>query len=101
MLSGLQGWHIVVIVIALVLLFGAKRLPDAAKGVGKSLRIFKSEAKAMREQDEGNDTGTSTAPATDQLPSAGGTSANGAATDGAASTAQTPQQAQPTAETQK
>ena len=55
MFSGLQGWHIIVIVVAIVLLFGAKRLPDAAKGIGHSLRIFKSEAKAMREQ-EGTDT---------------------------------------------
>lgn len=59
MFSGLQGWHVIVIVVAIVLLFGAKRLPDAAKGIGHSLRIFKSEAKAMREQDD-TDTGTGT-----------------------------------------
>ncbi|WP_020501963.1 Sec-independent protein translocase subunit TatA [Sciscionella marina] len=69
MFSGLQGWHIIVIVVAIVLLFGAKRLPDAAKGIGKSLRIFKSETKAMREQD-GEAGADATAPAAEQLPSA-------------------------------
>ncbi|WP_020500188.1 Sec-independent protein translocase subunit TatA [Sciscionella marina] len=77
MFSGLQGWHIIVIVVAIVLLFGAKRLPDAAKGIGHSLRIFKSEAKAMREQNDTDDTDSAAPqqqaqdPATEQLPSAG------------------------------
>lgn len=77
MFSGLQGWHIIVIVVAVVLLFGAKRLPDAAKGVGKSLRIFKSEAKAMRDQDDGSaqGAGQDQAPAAEQLPSANDTGA--------------------------
>ena len=43
-----------IIVLAIVLLlFGAKRLPDAARGLGRSLRIFKSEIKASQD-DEGN-----------------------------------------------
>lgn len=79
MFSGLQGWHIIVIVVAIVLLFGAKRLPDAAKGVGKSLRIFKSEAKAMRDQEDGSTQsgsqsgGQEQAPAAEQLPAANDT----------------------------
>lgn len=51
-MAGLQGWHIIVIVAVIVLMFGAKRLPDMARGVGKSLRIFKSETKAMRDEGE-------------------------------------------------
>jgi sec-independent protein translocase protein TatA len=46
MLRGLEGWHIVLIVIVGVLLFGTRKLPDAARSVGQSLRIFKSEMKA-------------------------------------------------------
>ena len=38
------GWpHLLILVAVLVLLFGAKKLPDAARSLGKSLRIFKSE----------------------------------------------------------
>jgi sec-independent protein translocase protein TatA len=46
MLRGLEGWHIVIIVGLVVLLFGSRKLPDAARSVGQSLRIFKSEMKA-------------------------------------------------------
>ena len=44
--------EIIIIVLLLLLLFGAKRLPDAARGLGRSLRIFKSEIKAAQEDDE-------------------------------------------------
>jgi sec-independent protein translocase protein TatA len=37
-----------IIVGALVVLFGAKRLPEAARGAGRSLRIFKSEVREMQ-----------------------------------------------------
>jgi sec-independent protein translocase protein TatA len=52
MLRGLEGWHIVIIVALVALLFGAKRLPDAARSVGQSMRIFKSEMKAASTTDE-------------------------------------------------
>lgn len=45
-LRGLEGWHIVIIVALVAVLFGAKRMPDAARSVGQSLRIFKAEMKA-------------------------------------------------------
>lgn len=40
-------WLVMVVVI---LLFGAKRLPDVARGVGRSLRIFKAETKGLAEK---------------------------------------------------
>ncbi|GAA0688253.1 Sec-independent protein translocase subunit TatA [Kitasatospora atroaurantiaca] len=40
---------ILVIVVFAILLFGAKRLPDLARSLGQSLRILKSETKAMRQ----------------------------------------------------
>ncbi|WP_051829777.1 MULTISPECIES: Sec-independent protein translocase subunit TatA [Streptomyces] len=43
---------IVVIVVLAIVLFGAKRLPDVARSLGQSLRILKSEAKAMRSDGE-------------------------------------------------
>lgn len=49
MLRGLfEGWHLPLLIIVLVLLFGAKRLPDAARGLGRSLRIFKAETEGLR-----------------------------------------------------
>ncbi|WP_432548538.1 Sec-independent protein translocase subunit TatA [Kineococcus sp. SYSU DK004] len=51
-MGALKPWHILVLVVVLLLLFGAKRLPDAARGLGRSLRIFKSEVKEMQRDDE-------------------------------------------------
>ena len=52
MLRGLEGWHIVIIVALVVLLFGSRKLPDAARSIGQSLRIFKSEMKAAAKDGE-------------------------------------------------
>ena len=46
-----EGWHLVILVLVIVLLFGAKRLPDAARGLGRSLRIFKSEVSQLKDDD--------------------------------------------------
>ena len=40
--------HWLIVVLALVLLFGWKRLPDMARSVGRSMRIFKSEVNEMK-----------------------------------------------------
>jgi sec-independent protein translocase protein TatA len=50
-MGGLRPWHIAVLVIVLLLLFGAKRLPDGARGLGRALRIFKAETKGLMEDD--------------------------------------------------
>jgi sec-independent protein translocase protein TatA len=47
-LGGLQPWHWLIVIAVFVLLFGAKKLPDAARSLGQSMRIFKSEVKEMR-----------------------------------------------------
>jgi len=44
--------HILLVVLVLVVLFGAKKLPDSARAVGKSLRIFKSEVGELKAKDE-------------------------------------------------
>lgn len=49
----LTPWHLVLILLGFVLLFGYKRLPDASRSVGRSLRIFKAE---VRELSDGSDT---------------------------------------------
>ena len=50
-MGGLQPWHWLIVIAVFVLLFGAKKLPDAARSLGKSMRIFKSEIKEMRDED--------------------------------------------------
>ncbi|MEU6119411.1 Sec-independent protein translocase subunit TatA [Streptomyces sp. NPDC047117] len=49
--NGLEPWHLLIVAVMFILLFGAKKLPDAARSLGKSLRILKSEAKAMKTDD--------------------------------------------------
>lgn len=57
-MGGLSWWHWLIIGGAFVLLFGAKKLPDAARGVGRSLRILRAEVAAMPEdEDEDEDEG--------------------------------------------
>ncbi len=51
-MSNFKGWEIIIILALLLLLFGAKRLPDAARGLGRSLRIFKAETKGLRDDDD-------------------------------------------------
>ncbi|MGW3044318.1 Sec-independent protein translocase subunit TatA [Kitasatospora sp. NPDC001159] len=47
--NGLEPWHVLVMVAVLVLLFGSRKLPEMARGLGKSMRILKAETAAMRE----------------------------------------------------
>ena len=44
-------WHWVILAIVVIALFGYKRLPDAARSLGRSLRIFKTEMKGMTQDD--------------------------------------------------
>ncbi|MFI9719222.1 Sec-independent protein translocase subunit TatA [Streptomyces sp. NPDC052396] len=48
--NALEPWHILVVVLIVVVVFGSKKLPDAARSLGKSMRILKSEAKAMKDE---------------------------------------------------
>jgi TatA/E family protein of Tat protein translocase len=50
--------HILLLLLVLVILFGAKRLPDSAKSLGKSMRIFKSEMKEMKDESKDPDKGS-------------------------------------------
>jgi sec-independent protein translocase protein TatA len=42
----LSPWHWIIVLLIFALLFGSKKLPDAARGLGRSMRIFKSEMSA-------------------------------------------------------
>ncbi|WP_219418796.1 Sec-independent protein translocase subunit TatA [Pseudonocardia nigra] len=51
-MPSLGGWEFVILIGILVLLFGAKRLPDMARSIGQSARVFKGEMKGMKGDDE-------------------------------------------------
>ena len=51
-MANLKPTEIVLILLVVLLLFGAKRLPDLAKSVGKSMKILKHEVKDLRDEDE-------------------------------------------------
>ncbi|MFB6673291.1 Sec-independent protein translocase subunit TatA [Streptomyces sp. NPDC057684] len=46
--NGLEPWHLLIVAIVVIVLFGSKKLPDTARALGKSLRILKSETRAMK-----------------------------------------------------
>jgi sec-independent protein translocase protein TatA len=50
MLGNLKPLELLLILAVIVVLFGAKKLPDLARSLGKSARILKSEAKAMKDE---------------------------------------------------
>jgi len=45
-------WHLLIVAAAFVLLFGANKLPQMARSVGQSMRIFKAEIRAMPRENE-------------------------------------------------
>lgn len=47
-MGNLRGWEWVILLVLVLLLFGARKLPDLARSVGKSMKIFKSEVKDLR-----------------------------------------------------
>lgn len=48
--SGLEPWHLLLVIAVVVLLFGSRKLPEIARSLGKSLRILKAETSALREE---------------------------------------------------
>ena len=61
-MGSLSPWHWAIIAVVVILLFGSKKLPDAARSLGKSLRIFKSEVRELHNE------GTPQAPSISEPP---------------------------------
>jgi len=51
----LSPWHLLILAAVFVLLFGSRKLPDAARSLGKSMRIFKAETKMLHDGDDAGD----------------------------------------------
>ena len=47
-----QGWELILIIFVILLLFGAAKLPQLARGTGQALRIFKAETKGLRDDEK-------------------------------------------------
>ncbi len=62
------GWEWLIIVAVLLLLFGAKRLPEMARSIGQSARVFKGEMKGMKADEERADPAPAPQPAPPVLP---------------------------------
>ena len=48
-------WHIIILLVVFVLLFGARKLPDSARSLGQAMRIFKAETKGLHHDEDGQD----------------------------------------------
>ncbi|MFE3554859.1 Sec-independent protein translocase subunit TatA [Streptomyces sp. NPDC059193] len=46
--NAVQPWHLLIVLLVCLMVFGSKKLPDMARSLGKSMRILKSEARALR-----------------------------------------------------
>lgn len=63
-MGSLSPWHWAILAVLIVVLFGAKRLPDAARSLGKSMRIFKSEMRELHNETQSATAVTAPPPAT-------------------------------------
>ena len=63
-MPNIRGPELLILVLVIVLLFGAKRLPDAARSVGRSLRIFKAETRGLVEGETAPEAASSTSSGT-------------------------------------
>ncbi|WP_104196682.1 Sec-independent protein translocase subunit TatA [Cryobacterium sp. M15] len=80
MLSNLTGWHFLIILVVILLLFGAPKLPGLARSLGQSMKIFKSEITPERTDDGTPDSSADSARADSAR--ADGTRADSARADG-------------------
>lgn len=54
-MGNIGTWQLVIVLAIVLLLFGAKRLPEAARGLGRSLKIFKTETQGLIGDDKDED----------------------------------------------
>ncbi|MGO9245477.1 MAG: twin-arginine translocase TatA/TatE family subunit [Verrucomicrobiia bacterium] len=60
-LAVLDDWHIIVLALLVVLLFGGKKLPEVARGLGEAMREFKKASRDLHD-DPQRPTGNTTTP---------------------------------------
>ncbi|MGV8876059.1 MAG: Sec-independent protein translocase subunit TatA [Rhodoglobus sp.] len=70
--ANLTGPHLIIILVIVLLLFGAPKLPGLARSIGQSMRIFRSEVKTMKDEG-GEDKSSSSADSNDSSQSSDST----------------------------
>ena len=60
-------WKILIVAIVIIVLFGSRKLPDAARSLGKSMRILKTEVQGMHEDNETQTTYSAPVPTPAQI----------------------------------
>lgn len=53
MFANLTGWHLLILLAVVVLLFGATKLPALSRSLGQSMRIFRQETRELRAEEGG------------------------------------------------
>jgi sec-independent protein translocase protein TatA len=84
MWQGFTGWHALIILVVILLLFGAPKLPALARSLGQSMKILKSEVRP-----EKDDAATDPTAAEGTTPASGTTATTAATTDVAGGQAKT------------
>lgn len=56
-MGNLGATELIIIAVVVILLFGAKKMPDMARSLGRSMRIIKAETKGMRQDDQDEEAG--------------------------------------------
>ncbi|MEU9029622.1 Sec-independent protein translocase subunit TatA [Streptomyces sp. NPDC048383] len=49
--NAVEPWHLIVVLVVCLLVFGSKKLPDMARSLGRSARILKAETRELRAED--------------------------------------------------
>jgi sec-independent protein translocase protein TatA len=62
----LSPWHLLILAAVILVLFGAKRLPDSARSLGRAMRIFKSETRGLHDDAKTDDAQAQAQPAQSQ-----------------------------------
>ena len=60
-------WKILIVAVVIIVLFGSRKLPDAARSLGKSMRILKTEVQGMHEDNETQTTYSAPVPTPAQI----------------------------------
>lgn len=55
-------WKILIVAVLIIVLFGSRKLPDAARSLGKSMRILKTEVQGLHEDEAAATTATAASP---------------------------------------
>ena len=72
-MGSLSPVHWAIVIVVVLLLFGSRKLPDMARGLGQSMRILKAETRGLQEDDRAHTSSTGGEPGTTASPTPSGT----------------------------